>query len=530
QGSQVVTDIKTLEDSSGFATTLGVLVQANNVYDQDVIDLIDEFTISAEARPEVAASSSLVNTMAKIITVPGASVIPPTSDDIVAAAAVMPPAIARALVNEAGTSAQVNLRLAPASLEERAVLVADLRDDLDQRIAALDPPADSILVQGLPDGQPAVRATPAGLATVGIGLLENLSANRAALTYLALCLAGLWLMLRFRSLSRALLALVPVFLAVGASSLIVAFLGIQLSPLTTVSGPLVIASCTEFSVLILGRYLEERQKGLPSREASDTAAARTGRAFFTSACTTIGGFAVLMISPLPLLRDFGVIVTLNVAIALLAALSVMPPIMVWVDDRGWLGIEPQIDPDHSVRLAAPLPGDQTVLAGVGVLAFAAAGVGVYASADTSQGTADTATYQALALPTTTTTTVPPPTTTTTVPPPPASTVPGQEPPAATTPAVPAGPVVDPSGFPSEAPPGAVAPILYGLLTDQGVAGNVAHCAIVTAYAAAGDENALVALGLVEGSEAALTIVRQAAADCGITPEQTEAAIAQQFGG
>ena len=137
------------------------------------------------------------------------------------------------------------------------MLVDELKDDLDARIAALDPAADSILLEGLPAGQPPVSATPAGLATVGIGLLENLSSNRAELTYLALCLAGLWLVLRLRSLSRALLALVPVFLAVGTSSLIVALLGIQLSPLTTVSGPLVIATCTEFSVLIFGRYLEE---------------------------------------------------------------------------------------------------------------------------------------------------------------------------------------------------------------------------------------------------------------------------------
>src|SRR5690606_5531203 len=184
-------------------------------------------------------------------------------------------------------------------------------------------PAESILLDDLPTGQDPVRATPAGLATVGIGLLENLSANRAALTYFALSLAGLFLVLRFRSISRALLALVPVFLGVGASSLIVGLLGIELSPLTTVSGPLIIASCTEFSVLIFGRYLEERQSGLAPREASDTAAARTGRAFFTSACTTIGGFAVLIVSPLPLLRDFGIIVSLNVSIALLAALVVM---------------------------------------------------------------------------------------------------------------------------------------------------------------------------------------------------------------
>ena len=150
------------------------------------------------------------------------------------------------------------------------MLVAELEADLQQRIDALDLPADSILLVDLPEGQEPVRATPAGLATVGIGLLENLSANRANLTYLALSLAGLWLVLRFRSLTRALLALVPVLLAVGVSSLVVGLLGFTLSPLTTVSGPLVIASCAEFSVLILGRYLEERQRGLSPRATPRT--------------------------------------------------------------------------------------------------------------------------------------------------------------------------------------------------------------------------------------------------------------------
>ena len=535
QGSEVVADIDRLEDETGFGTTLGVLVQANNVYEQHVIDLIHEFTFAAEARPEVVASSSLVNTMSKIIVVPGATVLPPTEEDIVAAAGVMPPAIERALVNDEATATQVNLRLAPASLEERAVVVDELAADLDARIDALELDADSILLTDLPDGQDAVRATPAGLATVGIGLLENLSANRAALTYLALVLAGLWLLLRFRSLNRALLALVPVFLAVGASSLIVGLLGIQLSPLTTVSGPLVIASCTEFSVLIFGRYLEERQSGLVSRRASDMAAARTGRAFFTSAATTIGGFAVLIVSPLPLLRDFGLIVTLNVAIALLAALVVMPPIMVWVDERGWLGIDPQVDPDHSVRLGAPLPGDQTVLAGVGAVAFVAAGGAVYASADTSQGSSSEVAYAAAALPTTTTTTVPPTTVPPTTAPPstvPVTTVEGQEPPPSTdAPATtePAGPLIDPTQFPDAPPEGDLAPALFALLTDAGVAGNVAHCVIVTSYDRGGGEAALVPL-LLASDPGALATVRQAGEDCGADPDQVDAAIAAGTGG
>jgi hypothetical protein len=171
---------------------------------------------------------------------------------------------------------------------------------------------------------------------VGVGLLENVEANRALLTYVALGVVALWLLVRYRSVARMLVALVPVIMAVGTSSLVVAVAGFKLSPLTTISGPLVIATCTEFASLILARYLEERRRGLSPKEASDTASARTGKAFVTSALTTVGGFAVLMFSSLPLLRDFGAIVALNVAVALLAALVVQPPVLVWMDERGWL--------------------------------------------------------------------------------------------------------------------------------------------------------------------------------------------------
>ncbi|HZI44270.1 MAG TPA: MMPL family transporter, partial [Ilumatobacter sp.] len=383
QGSDVVEGVERLEDETGFSTTLGVLVEANNVYDQHVIDLIWDFTLDAEARDEVVTSSSLVNTMGKILWIPGATPIAPSETDIYEASAVMPEDIAKALVHfsdEEGnalavtdciidptadpdtdqqvppdcvaSAAQINLRLAPASLEQRAVLVDELEADLQQRIDALDIPADSILLEQLPAGQEPVRAVPAGLATVGIGLLENLSANRAALTYLALSLAGLYLVLRTRSLGRAVLALVPVFLAIGISSLAVWALDITLSPLTTVSGPLVVASVAEFSVLIMGRHIEERQDGLGPVDAIHTAARRTGRAFFTSALTIIGGFAVLILSSLPLLRDFGIIVTLNVTIALLSALVLMPPMLVWADQLGMLHLKDQENIPGAVKLAA----------------------------------------------------------------------------------------------------------------------------------------------------------------------------------
>ena len=55
-----------------------------------------------------------------------------------------------------------------------------------------------------------------------------------------------------------------------------------------------------------------------------------------SALTAIAGVAVLSFSSLPLLRDFGRIVAMNVAVALLSALVVLPPMLVWADKRNWV--------------------------------------------------------------------------------------------------------------------------------------------------------------------------------------------------
>ncbi len=52
--------------------------------------------------------------------------------------------------------------------------------------------------------------------------------------------------------------------------------------------------------------------------------------------TAIAGVAVLSFSSLPLLRDFGRIVAMNVAVALLSALVVLPPMLVWADKRNWV--------------------------------------------------------------------------------------------------------------------------------------------------------------------------------------------------
>jgi len=109
-------------------------------------------------------------------------------------------------------------------------------------------------------------------------------------------------------------------------------IGIPLNPLTAVLGVIIIGICTEFMVLLFGRYNEERQKGQLPRDAMVTAIAKIGRAIVTTAMTTLGGFAVLIASDFVMIRDFGIATVLGVFLCLISSLTVMPGLIVWYDE------------------------------------------------------------------------------------------------------------------------------------------------------------------------------------------------------
>jgi hydrophobe/amphiphile efflux-3 (HAE3) family protein len=319
QDSGTIKDIRTIEKWSGGSSELGVYAKSGDVFSDEFATFAHEFTNDTlEKYPKrLLTASSIEEVIDDVINdVPGASSIAPTGDQVRATYDVSPVDIQRSTVAEGERAANIIFRTGPGSLDHRAPVVRAIRADTK-------PPAG-------------ITATPSGLAVVGVGLLDNLTANRVELTYLAILFVFLFLTIRLRSVVRSLLSLVPVLIAVGLASMFAYVFDIKLSPMTAVGGPLVVAACTEFTSLILLRFVEERRRGLEPQEAVEVAASRTGRAFVVSGLTAIVGVAVLSFSSLPLLRDFGRIVAVNVTFALLSALVVLPPMLIWADRRGWV--------------------------------------------------------------------------------------------------------------------------------------------------------------------------------------------------
>lgn len=312
QDSPVLRDLYKIRDSAGSSAELNLLVTADDVTSDEVLAWMADFEArQVDSHPrEVVSSGSIASTLGSIVR--GR----PIASDANAVVPSMPESIAKTFITRDRTRANVIFAIGNISLSQRERLIAQMEDDLD--------------------APPGVTVAPVGLAVIGIETVNALSANRTTMIYAALAVKFVWFLAAYRSLVRTLLVLFPVVIAVSAASTLIYIFGIEINPLTALSGPLVIAISVEFSVLLMGRYLEERRRGLPPREAIDEATSRIGRAILASGLTMAAGFGVLIFSGFPLLTGFGIVTALDVGIALIATLTLLPSLLVWADEQAKL--------------------------------------------------------------------------------------------------------------------------------------------------------------------------------------------------
>ena len=225
-----------------------------------------------------------------------------------------------------GGTALIAFGIRVMPFDQQKELIDDIRAQLDPPGQELDPPAGvDVEVVGLP-----VLAADANAA---------LDSNRYLLTGAGLLVLALVLLAVYRSVARALVPLVPIVLATGWSSLVLEAADVPLNPMSATLGALVIAIATEFSVILAARYHSERGEGRSVGEALRRTYARTGTAVAASGATAIAGFAVLIVSDVRMLRDFGLVTVFDLAVALAGVMLVLPAALVWAET----GLEPLLD-------------------------------------------------------------------------------------------------------------------------------------------------------------------------------------------
>lgn len=219
---------------------------------------------------------------------------------------------------ELGSAANIAFMIKLMPLEEQQRLIEMIEAEIE---------ADG----GPPEG---VEVAVGGLPVIAAESASALTSSRWWLTLVAFLAIALVLAAVMRSARRLVATLGPILLATGWSALMLFALGVPLNPVSAVLGVMVVAISTEFSVILASRYRQEREAGGDPREALESAWATSGAAVLASGVTVIAGFAALLASDIPMLRDFGLVTVVDLAVSLAGVMLVLPALLLLVDKGG----------------------------------------------------------------------------------------------------------------------------------------------------------------------------------------------------
>jgi hydrophobe/amphiphile efflux-3 (HAE3) family protein len=315
QDVPVLQDLRQVEDVAGGLVSMNILLEADDVTDPQIVSWVLQLQdrITTNNSDMVSGTESYASALKQLTEVMGGE-MPQTSEDIKSSLQLVPTQLRANLVTSNYTAANIMVTIGQITGDQTPELEAMLKEYT----------ADH------PEG---VEVTITGLPVMMRELGDGLSGGRVEMTLIGIGLifVGLFFLFRFNIL-KVCMAVLPVALIIGWSSGIMFIAGIKYTPATAAMGALIIGIGTEFTILLMMRYYEEREKGISPMEAMKTAITRIGRAIIASGLTVIGGFGALLIAQnFPVLRSFGLITMIDVLFALISTLIVLPALIVWID-------------------------------------------------------------------------------------------------------------------------------------------------------------------------------------------------------
>ncbi len=218
-----------------------------------------------------------------------------------------------AAIVPSANSALISVRLRPGlSDTQRSEAISLFRQATEdpafqlRKFSSFGPTQPSYVVSGVP--------------VVFEGLAQELSTQIFILLAAALAAMVIALALVFRSPLR----LLPLGIALGAAGITFGFLSLLGGSLTMASIavlPILIGLSVDYAIQFQARFVEAVREGSSPPRAAVEAAARGGPVIATACLATAAGFCVLLLSPIPMVRGFALLLVGGIAAAFLLALT-----------------------------------------------------------------------------------------------------------------------------------------------------------------------------------------------------------------
>jgi hydrophobe/amphiphile efflux-3 (HAE3) family protein len=176
------------------------------------------------------------------------------------------------------------------------------------------------------NGDPAVGGEPAIMADI----LGSITSGMLKTTLVAMVLCLVVLIIIFKSPVMGAMCILPVALVLALELGTLRLLGWSLDVFAMGISALIVGSGIDYSIQMVYRFREEwKTRGRPAQEAIRTTVMNTGSAILAAMATTVGVFIVLALSRMPALGRFGSLTAIVITYALLAALFVLPCIIMF---------------------------------------------------------------------------------------------------------------------------------------------------------------------------------------------------------
>ncbi len=138
------------------------------------------------------------------------------------------------------------------------------------------------------------------------------------------------LVLAMRSLRYAVVTVIPVGLVVAWLLALMHVIGFNFNFVTATIGAISIGVGIDYSIHMTERFREELRRTADRTRALRRATAGTGVSLLASAVSSIVGFAIMGLAPMPVISTFGILTAIMIFLALVAALVVLPSLLLLV--------------------------------------------------------------------------------------------------------------------------------------------------------------------------------------------------------
>ncbi len=304
-----IINLNKVSRTMGSTSGLPVFVRGDNVLNVDTIRWIDQFQKYEESHNDKIISSVSIATY---LTSYNNGTLPATNNELQEVLGRIPEDTKKRYIS-GNTEAVIEFSMVEMENEVAMSNLENIKRDLEWN----EPPAG-------------VTAGITGTGEMFTNLIEEISKGKTQMTLLAFVLIFIFLFLVYRKFGRAITPVIPIMMIVGWNGLIMYVLGIDYTPMTAVLGSMTIGVASEYTILIMERVYEEREKGMDLIPAIRHGVTQIGTAISVSGMTTVFGFAALIISSFNIISNFGIVTVITVGFSLIGAIIVMPAILVLV--------------------------------------------------------------------------------------------------------------------------------------------------------------------------------------------------------